>query len=435
MLLKTQPSTPILDFLKADLIQNLNILGILENLPEASIYVDHLSEPTGVIVNHGYFNYIYTANPNFMEMIVNDFLKDNDFFGFSGLEKTLADYLKQHMIVHWESPTDLYYLPKENFKPELKSSNTKPTAVAIEDAETINFFYTYKDDNSLERIRQDILNRPSSAIYIDGEIVSWLLVHEDNSMGIMFTKEAHRGKGYAVDLTIDLIGKLLEKDRIPFLQIVEGNTMSPGLARKCGFEHFGHAIWFGGFKNLPDYFTDISNQVATLSVAEMATLMTPQGATQGATTMEIDEPLDCSCKPKLIALKGSHNSPKPPFSQPFSNQFVITEEPAEQAVETDPISEINSDSKTEANSEKTQPSKQSKFKNLTVYQNSPDGQIECAKVGLYMEEADFPIVWRFEPTLSPPLLDIWHGLFEYFRGNGCTLVLLQPTIGRDYDNL
>lgn len=414
MLLKTELTNPILDFLKTNLIQNLNILGILENLPNVSIYVDHLSEPTGVIVNHEYFNYIYTANPDFMETIVNDYLKDNEFWGFSGLEPKLADYLKHHMILNWESPCALYYLPKENFNPELKSSNTKPTSVAIEDAETINFFYTYKDDSSLERIRQDILNRPSSAIYVDGEIVSWLLVHEDNSMGIMFTKEGHRGKGYAVDLTIDLCSKLFDQNKIPFLQIVESNTMSPGLAKKCGFVQTGHAIWFGGFKGLPDAFIELSNQVKT--DLETYQLNHPDLLLSAPTL----DPHEETLKPKLFAFKGFQSQPRLSEIQQLSDQFIITDDETSQAVDAN---------------ETKEESQTSKFKNITIYHKTTNGQIECAKVGLYVEEDDFPIVWRFEPTISPAPLDIWHGLFEYFRANGCTLTMLQPNLGRDYDNL
>jgi predicted GNAT family acetyltransferase len=61
----------------------------------------------------------------------------------------------------------------------------------------------------------------------------------------MHTQDAHRRKGYAVDVTIDLCRKLVEQGEIPYLQIVDGNEQSPGLALKCGFVPYGHCSWFG----------------------------------------------------------------------------------------------------------------------------------------------------------------------------------------------
>ncbi|HUV84244.1 MAG TPA: GNAT family N-acetyltransferase, partial [Methanosarcinales archaeon] len=137
----------------------------------------------------------------------------------------------------------LYYMPKENLNLSLKKNPTEK--IRIEDAETVDKFYPYRNQWSLETIKRDITNRPSSAIYINGEIACWVLIHDDNSMGIMYTKEDYRRKGYAVDVTIDLTRQIIETGKTPFIQIVQGNGMSPGLAKKCGFVEVGKADWFG----------------------------------------------------------------------------------------------------------------------------------------------------------------------------------------------
>lgn len=71
------------------------------------------------------------------------------------------------------------------------------------------------------------------------------IVHDDNSMCIMYTKEEHRGKGYSADVTIDLASKIIKSGKIPYLQIIKSNSMSPGLAKKCGFVQCGHVSWMG----------------------------------------------------------------------------------------------------------------------------------------------------------------------------------------------
>ena len=103
----------------------------------------------------------------------------------------------------------------------------------------------FKGDKSLQRIEQDILKRPSSGVYINKELVSWVLVHNDNSMGIMYTKKEHRNKNYALEVTIDLAKKILESGKIPFLHIIDSNKMSPSLASKAGFTKHSYVNWFG----------------------------------------------------------------------------------------------------------------------------------------------------------------------------------------------
>jgi predicted GNAT family acetyltransferase len=76
-------------------------------------------------------------------------------------------------------------------------------------------------------------------------VVKTNFMHDDNSMGIVYTKEEHRGKGYAADATIDLASKIIKSGKIPYLQIIKSNSMSPGLAKKCRFLQCGHISWMG----------------------------------------------------------------------------------------------------------------------------------------------------------------------------------------------
>ena len=192
MIIEVKNSNVIQEFLKQDLIFNLNIMGIIKNKPKAKIY---------------------------------------------------ADKIKEKYTIDWENPCDLYYLPKENLN--LSKIKNEVKSIDINDAETVDYYYTYREENSIYDIKDDILNRPSSAIYVNGEIVCWVLTHDDNSLGIMYTKKEHRRKGYAVDVTLDISKQHIKMGNIPFLHIVESNNMSPRLALGCGFIHYGKVTWFG----------------------------------------------------------------------------------------------------------------------------------------------------------------------------------------------
>lgn len=243
MIIKTKSSKAVMDFLNKNQIINLNILGFLENEPDADIYVDNEETPIGVVAKKGYFSYIYTENDDFLNEVLNTFYKDGE-YGFSGVYRPLAEKIRKRFKLEWESRCALYYLQKNEVDLKLIKNPVKP--VEMKDAETVDHFYTYRDETSLERVKIDIKKRYSSAIYVNGDIASWVLIHNDNSMGIMYTKEEYRKKGYAVDVTIDLADKILKSGKIPFLQINEANNMSPKLAEKCGFVHDEiYSDWFG----------------------------------------------------------------------------------------------------------------------------------------------------------------------------------------------
>lgn len=267
MLVKVKMNKAIRDFLESDLIYNLNVLGVIDNTPDAEIYVDDERAPKGVMVRKDYFNYIYSEDDKFIdEMLESHFVEG--FFGFSGLKKSIADKIRNRFMNSWESKCTLYYLPEGAL--DLSLIKTPVRDIDIKDAEVVDKHYTYRSPWSIHEIRENITNRPSSAVYVDGDIACWVLIHKDDSMGIMYTKEEHRQKGYAVDVTIDLAEKIIKRGKIPYLQIVEGNSMSPGLANKCGFIPHGKCEWFGIIVGVPNDFVELSKKGEEILINELS---------------------------------------------------------------------------------------------------------------------------------------------------------------------
>jgi hypothetical protein len=258
MIIKTTFGKPIYDFLSKNKIINLNLIGFLENVPDAEVYVDNEANPTGVVARKGYFSSLYTENDDFLNEVLDTLYKDG-FYGFRAIYRPIAEKIRSRFLVNWESLNALYYLPVKEV--DLSQIKNQMKSIDIKDAEIINHYYTYKDEISLDKIKDDIENRPSSAIYVDGDIASWVLIHNDNSMGIMYTKEEYRGRGYAEEVTLDLVNKILKSGHVPFLTIVDGNNMSPGLAKKCGFIHEGvYTDWFGIISGTPKELMDLHDE-------------------------------------------------------------------------------------------------------------------------------------------------------------------------------
>lgn len=240
---KTTLTPAVLAFLERDRIATLNLVGILRNEPGTELLVDDAEHPRGVLAKGPWFWYVHTEDEAFLEALFRELEQKDGFYQFSGVWRPLAERIKERYPLVWDAPCDLYHLPPGNHRPEL--ARTPAQSVDLRDAEIIDEHYAYRHARSLDKIRKCIQHRNSSAIYVEGQLVSWLLVHEDGSMGIMYTLEDHRRKGYAVDVTVDLVGRQLAAGLTPFIQIRNDNDMSPGLARKCGFVRHGSCDWFG----------------------------------------------------------------------------------------------------------------------------------------------------------------------------------------------
>lgn len=243
MILECKLNDNIINLLKEDLIWNQNIFAILENSKDFRVFVDDEVFPTGVVVNDGYYNYIYTKNDHFIEDVIEYLRYRKGAYGFSGVNIDLAKKIKSEFEIEWESPCTLYYYPNKTI--DIDKIKIDICSVRLEDAYIIDKYYTYRDDDSIDEIKESIKNRLSRCVYKDGELASWLLMHKDNSLGPMFTKKEYRKEGYAIDVTLSLINELLKNKKIPFLHVVKGNFASDRLAKKCGFIELGDCDWFG----------------------------------------------------------------------------------------------------------------------------------------------------------------------------------------------
>ena len=266
-LMKRTPLTQaVLDFLERDRIATLNLVGVLRNGPGRELLVDDDQDPKGVLVKGHGFWYLHTRDEGFLEAVCRELARRDGFYRFSGVWKPLADKLKARFPVVWDAPCDLYHFPPDHPCPE--PGEPRPRSLEVGDAELIDRHYTYRHPGSLEEIRACIRDRPSSAVDVDGSPVCWLLVHDDDSLGIMYTLEEHRRKGYAEAVTRDLVRKLLAAGRTPFLQIRDDNGMSPGLALKCGFVREGNCDWFGLMAGMPRMLVEGAKALRNLAVED-----------------------------------------------------------------------------------------------------------------------------------------------------------------------
>lgn len=244
----------MIEFLRTeDEIANLNMIGAIENIKgdifnnpkdQLRMFVDNIEAPNGAIVQeYSYWYYVYAKNEAFIYYIKEHFFKDKLSYGFDAVDRRVYDILKEGETLEWEEICELLYVIPSEFKAHAGEYTITDGTTA--DAEIINDHYTFKDEITYDFILDNLRHRPSSVYRVDGEPVAWVLLHRDNSMGIMYTKKAYRGKNIAFELSMDIISKVIQKGQIPFIHIGIENQPSFILAKKCGFKPYKTIYWFG----------------------------------------------------------------------------------------------------------------------------------------------------------------------------------------------
>lgn len=227
-----------------------NMLGVLQNGAltgiSVEVFLDNPDNPKGVALRITYPRlriYLCCEDPLFGV----DFIKSHpvkEILSFSGVEKRVAERMQQELDLQRASTCDCYCYPHKTV-PHFDSPYSA-TEILQKDIETVNSFYTYRGEYSLAQITEEVTHRPTSAVYINGEIVCWSLVHFDNSMGTMFTRPEFRKLGLATVVSERLIKCLIERDILPFVHIETANTASKALGAKNQMVHFGQCDFFGG---------------------------------------------------------------------------------------------------------------------------------------------------------------------------------------------
>ncbi len=241
-MIKTDDFSIVSNLIEKDGIATLNIKGRIKYSDSCEIYIDNEKEPNAMIVRSGYWNTPFAYDDSEMVRMLKE-MKYKD-AGFSGVLIKYYDMIKEIYEVRWEEACYLYYLdPKK-----LNTSRImhRVSNLELSNAEYVNEFYTYKGKNSLEAIKRCINKRPSSAVFDKNSVpISWVLIKDDGSMGIMYTTEENRGKGIATSVSIDLARKIIDKGDMPFIHINVDNKASIALAESMGFKKHAEVMWFG----------------------------------------------------------------------------------------------------------------------------------------------------------------------------------------------
>lgn len=127
------------------------------------------------------------------------------------------------------------YLPDETAIRPPAHDDCSIRELTVLDTDWMYAHYIYQESAGIDYFKERIEKSGGLGVVKDGQLVGWLLTHDDGALGMLHILDAYRGHGYAELLTYRMCEKLRCQGILPTLAIKPDNAASMGLARKQGF--------------------------------------------------------------------------------------------------------------------------------------------------------------------------------------------------------
>ncbi|MDD5360705.1 MAG: GNAT family N-acetyltransferase [Ignavibacteria bacterium] len=229
-------SEKIIRILKEDYPNNINIINFIENYCPGvikrignSIIVKGRSDRDWV--------YVSSKSENELREIKSGLLPSDK--NFAAIDEWMLPILTEGEKLKWMlKSVRLIHDGKIDYDSE------KIDALKLEDADFVYVNSDYRDFISIEYVKDRINNGISSVIRIDGKPAAWGMTQDDGAIGFLHVLAEYRRKGFGKKVTKDLIRKVVESGRLPFVHIQEENIFSMKLAKGLGFRRDKIVNWF-----------------------------------------------------------------------------------------------------------------------------------------------------------------------------------------------
>lgn len=183
-------------------------------------------------------------------------------------KRVLEPFIQQNINLNVRfvtQPYDLLVFKKNNFealratvqqmRTGLEHSACVVSLCPNKHAETVNNHWNYRSSHSLAMIKGMLAmagTHPETGalgVEVQGELVSWCLIYRYGALGMLFTKEGYRKRGYARYLVGALTLQLYQAGRLtapaPPPPFAYTSDSSRELFRSLGYEYALTCTWIG----------------------------------------------------------------------------------------------------------------------------------------------------------------------------------------------
>ena len=228
----------VIEFLIKNHSRNINIINFIENYD-----IQHIEQIGDSVIVKGTSDrdWIYISSKSEEELKIIKNRLDYKDKNFAVIEDWMIPILVKGHIVKWKLSTMRLILSNETAIAKPKYSISELT---INDSKFIYENSKYKDFVSIQYINERITNGVSSCIHYMDKLIAWGITQDDGAIGFLHVLPEYRKMGYARDVMLDLIKKVRDKDKIPFVHIEEENEKAMRLAMGLGFKKDKVVSWF-----------------------------------------------------------------------------------------------------------------------------------------------------------------------------------------------
>ncbi|MDE6642421.1 MAG: tRNA (guanosine(37)-N1)-methyltransferase TrmD [Acetatifactor sp.] len=113
--------------------------------------------------------------------------------------------------------------------------------LGIGDLDYISEHYSH---GTAEYMESRILNGVMYGAFADDRLIGFIGTHDEGSMGMLYVDEHYRRQSIGEALLSYNINRTLERGRIPYGHVLEGNTVSERLLEKLGLYKAGRPVWW-----------------------------------------------------------------------------------------------------------------------------------------------------------------------------------------------
>lgn len=110
--------------------------------------------------------------------------------------------------------------------------------------ESFSYISSHYDICQAEYVRDRLIAGAIYGAFIEEQLVGFIGIHSEGSIGMLYVEEAYRRQGIASSLEAYLVNRMLEQGFIPFTQVKENNEESTRLQEKLGFYPASNLFWW-----------------------------------------------------------------------------------------------------------------------------------------------------------------------------------------------
>ncbi len=228
----------IIELLREDELKNINLLNFIEN----NSVLDIEAKGKSILlrgVSDQIWIYISSSDEDELKFLKSRLHKKDK--NFAAIEDWMVPVLLKDNESIWDLSMTQFYLPDNIVIPK---SKFKEIPLSLADAETLYDNSEYKEALSIEYIKDRITKGSSVGLYEKDKLVAWGMTQDDGGMGFLHVLPECRRKKYGYNITLLLIEKIRQKDKIPFVYIEKENMKSINLVLNLKFKKHKGVHWF-----------------------------------------------------------------------------------------------------------------------------------------------------------------------------------------------